>query len=247
MVDPQPAPKPASLFGPFLPIAQLFALGLPVLSLSRAALGLWQAERVRDAGMGWSELLLQGLRTDVVQLSLLAAPLLLLAAALGHRRTWGLWRRVGRAWVLLALLLLTYLEAATPGFIVEYDLRPNRLFVEYLNHPREVLATIWNGHRLAFVSSLLAGALALRVFASALRRWGCGAPTGSAARRARSARRRAWRATSRCRRAATPPAGRARRAGSTPCKSPAGGARRRGARGRARGRARGGARRRPSG
>ena len=35
------------------------------------------------------------------------------------------------------------MEVSTPTFIAEYDTRPNRLFIEYLNHPKEVLGMLW--------------------------------------------------------------------------------------------------------
>jgi phosphoglycerol transferase MdoB-like AlkP superfamily enzyme len=185
MVDPGSSPlaqpegtrQAPSRLGPYLPIGQLFALGLPLLSLSRVGLGTWHADRLARAGMDWGAFLLQGLRTDVVQVGLLAAPLLLLAPVLGHRRSWLAWKRLSRAWILFALLLLTYLEAATPGFIAQYDLRPNRLFVEYLKYPREVFATLWNGHRLELLASIVGCALAVRLFAACLRRWPLGEPT----------------------------------------------------------------------
>ena len=32
-----------------------------------------------------------------------------------------------------------------------HDVRPNRLFIEYLGYPREVFATLWNGFRTALL------------------------------------------------------------------------------------------------
>ena len=53
-----------------------------------------------------------------------------------------------------------FLELATPQFLTEYDSRPNRLFVEYLVYPREVLAMLWNGYRgsLALIAVCLGAA-----------------------------------------------------------------------------------------
>ena len=143
--------------------------GLPLLTASRLGLALWKAERVADSGMAWGELLLQGVRADVVQVGLLAAPLALLAPLLGSQRTWTLWRRLAHGWVVLALLLLAYMEAATPGFVAQYDLRPNRIFVEYLRYPREVFTTLWEGHRLELLGCLLGTALFLRLATRGLR------------------------------------------------------------------------------
>lgn len=132
----------------------LFLLGLPMLTLSRAALMLWQSERVAATGI-WPTMLLQGIRVDIIQLSLLALPLLLLAPLLAGKHLWPAWRRLNIVWITLAIAALALLEIASPAFISEYDSRPNRLFVEYLKYPNEVVAMLWNGFRLHLVGGLL--------------------------------------------------------------------------------------------
>lgn len=147
------------LSGPYAGIAMLFLIGLPMLTLSRAALMLWQAERVTATGI-WPTMLLQGIRVDIIQLSLLALPLLLLAPLLAGKRLWPAWRHLNITWVTLAIAALALLEIASPAFISEYDSRPNRLFVEYLKYPNEVIAMLWNGFRLHLVGGLLVTGLA---------------------------------------------------------------------------------------
>ena len=48
---------------------------------------------------------------------------------------------------------------STPAFVTEYGVRPNRLYIEYLIYPKEVLAMLWAGRKgellLALVFSLL--------------------------------------------------------------------------------------------
>lgn len=158
------------LFGPYAAIALLFAVGLPLLSLSRAGLMLWQAERVAATGI-WPEMLLQGVRVDIIQLSLFALPLLLLAPILALRPLWPAWRLLNAFWVILALTTLVLLEVSSPQFISEYDSRPNRLFVEYLKYPGEVFSMLWTGFRLQLLAGLAltatAGVIAIRL----LRPW----------------------------------------------------------------------------
>ncbi len=156
--------------GPYAALALLFLLGLPLLSLSRIGLMLWQGERVAATGI-WPEMLLQGVRVDIIQLSLFALPLLLLAPLLALRRPWPLWRRLNALWVVLAVATLTLLEIATPQFIGEYDARPNRLFVEYLKYPHEVLAMLWSGFRLQLLAGLAGTALAAVATVRLLRPW----------------------------------------------------------------------------
>ncbi len=51
---------------------------------------------------------------------------------------------------------LLFFELATPAFIHEYGLRPNRLFIEYLAYPAEVSQMLINGHSVALISVMLA-------------------------------------------------------------------------------------------
>ena len=46
----------------------------------------------------------------------------------------------GCAWLGASLIAIIFPELATPQFLMEYDSRPNRLFVEYPVYPREVTA-----------------------------------------------------------------------------------------------------------
>jgi phosphoglycerol transferase MdoB-like AlkP superfamily enzyme len=137
--------------GPYQPIVILYVIGLSVLSLSRVGLALWQAERISATGIHWVTFFLQGFRADIIQVSLLCVPLLVMVPVLANRWTWPLFRLLSYAWLLLAVLFLIFLEASTPSFILQYDLRPNRLFVEYLKYPKEVLSTLWNGFRVPLV------------------------------------------------------------------------------------------------
>ncbi|PKO92608.1 MAG: sulfatase [Betaproteobacteria bacterium HGW-Betaproteobacteria-1] len=148
--------------GFYAPLLALYLVALPILSLSRAGLMLWQSERVAATGI-WPEMLLQGLRVDIIQLGLLVIIPLLLAPLFFHRQAWSWWRRFTFFWVLACIILLVFMEAATPGFIGEYDTRPNRLFVEYLKYPEEVVPMLWNGFRIHVFGAL--GMLALTIWA----------------------------------------------------------------------------------
>lgn len=57
----------------------------------------------------------------------------------------------------LIFMSVLFFELATPAFIIEYGFRPNRLFIEYLPYPNEVIKMLINGHlaTLVIVFSLL--------------------------------------------------------------------------------------------
>jgi len=136
--------------GPYAALLQMVLLGLALLSLSRLGLVAWQWQRVQATGIA-ATVFLQGVRADLILLGYFAAVPLLCAPLLAHRRTAGLWRGASVAWATIALVFIVFMELSSPQFIMQYDVRPNRLFVEYLGYPREVFATLWNGFRIALI------------------------------------------------------------------------------------------------
>ncbi|WP_426702318.1 LTA synthase family protein [Rhodanobacter sp. Col0626] len=126
---------------------------LVFLTLSRLSLSLWLWSRVQPAGGLWP-ILFGGWRIDLSLLAMICALPLLLSPWLGHR----LWpTRITAWWYRLWWLLFVLLEVSTPQFILEYDTRPNRLYIEYLNSPHEVSAMLWHGYK----GVLLAGVIGL--------------------------------------------------------------------------------------
>lgn len=59
------------------------------------------------------------------------------------------------------LLLIFFMELSTPSFITQFDTRPNRLFIEYLIYPREVIGTILKGYLFAMFFAIIVLGMAL--------------------------------------------------------------------------------------
>lgn len=150
---------PIGRLGPYSCVLGFLLIGLASLSVSRAVLIGWQWDRVDVTDSLWS-MLLQGCRSDLIALGLFAAPLVVLLPLFlaVNRLSW--WSRLSSVWLSFSLMLILFLEFATPQFLSEYDSRPNRLFIEYLVYPREVFAMLWTGYRgtLALVTLGLAAA-----------------------------------------------------------------------------------------
>ncbi|MDR0765441.1 MAG: LTA synthase family protein [Odoribacteraceae bacterium] len=145
------------------PLLRFFCAGLCIASASRVILVILFSERVtRTADYWW--LFPVGLRFDVIVMSYLAALPAAITCLLPSR-----WLTAGerflRGYYTVALLLVTFLELVTPSFIHQFDTRPNRLFLEYLAYPREVLPTLLKGYPVALllVGVTLAAALLLAV------------------------------------------------------------------------------------
>ena len=136
--------------GPFAGLLQLLLLGLIIFSLSRAGLVAWQWERVSATGI-LGRIMVQGVRADLIMLGYLIALPLVLSPLLAHKRTLGLWKNFTVVWGTFALIFIVFMELSTPQFVMQYDVRPNRLFVEYLSYPAEVMSTLWHGFRIALI------------------------------------------------------------------------------------------------
>lgn len=150
--------KLSSLKGnPWCPVWQFAVHAYLMLMGWRLGLILWQWGRVEGVGQAL-RILLYGLRMDTVMICyLIALPVLLAPLLNGFKRTHTLWRVFSTLWFSGALCFLFFMEAATPFFIAEYDTRPNRLFVEYLVYPKEVITMLVTGYK----SELLFGTLAI--------------------------------------------------------------------------------------
>jgi phosphoglycerol transferase MdoB-like AlkP superfamily enzyme len=164
--------------GPYAPLVAMFLLGLVILSASRLGLVLWKLERVNATGK-LMEIMLQGIRVDIIQLSLLAIIPLLLAPILATRHFFNFWRKLTYIWVFLSIVLLVFLEAATPGFIAEYDVRPNRIFVEYLKYPKEVFGMLWRGFKVDIFTGVGFTLLAIWAMRGFMQPWLNATPTWS--------------------------------------------------------------------
>jgi len=125
------------------------------LTICRVVFVMWQWQRVVDADM-LGTVFVQGFRFDLVLLGLmLALPVLLFPVLASNRFLVPAWRSLLRFCLPLALLLVVFMECSTPSFVDQFDSRPNILFFEYLNSPREVGATLWAAYKIPILLAVL--------------------------------------------------------------------------------------------
>lgn len=136
--------------GPYAIVLQMVLIGLVVLSASRIGLIAWQWERVSATGI-LGKMIVQGIRADLILLGYFVAISVLLAPFLAHKISARAWWSFNLCWASFGLVFVIFMELSTPPFMMQFDLRPNRLFIEYLSFPKEVFATLWNGFRLALI------------------------------------------------------------------------------------------------
>ena len=139
----------------FRPFGFTIVVCLALASLSRALLTAWLFDRVVATG-GLAFVLLQGVRFDLVALGmLLALPMALTPIVSALRALHGPWTGFLRVYLATVIGVWVLFEVATPPFIMEYDVRPNLLFVEYLKYPREVFSMLFVGYKTELLAALI--------------------------------------------------------------------------------------------
>ena len=141
------------------------------LTLARFGLSVWQGERVFGSH-AWLNIFIGGLRVDIATVCYLIIPALLVLIV---AQTFGLQNKVRglvKYYLVAITALIVFFEVITPTFINEYDLRPNRLFIEYLIYPKEVSKMIFSGYKLEILVATIMFILSCK-FASSLfsRQW----------------------------------------------------------------------------
>jgi len=141
------------------PIFYFVIYSICFLSLSRICLALWQYDRLHGLH-DWIQLIIGGIRIDISTLCyLLILPTLIHSIISGSHKVGQLWSYILRLWLTAGGWLLVYMEVATVPYIIEYDLRPNRIFVEYLIYPKEVFSMLLAGYKtellIGFIVSIL--------------------------------------------------------------------------------------------
>ena len=122
------------------PLFNFFLIGLIITTLSRAILFFVFKERVTEIEDYW-RIFIIGLRFDLIMLCYLAV----LPAALISLLPDSILKYFNKflnIYFILFLFLFFFMELSTLNFINEYDTRPNRLFLDYLIYPKEVLGTL---------------------------------------------------------------------------------------------------------
>lgn len=150
-----------NLYSAINPLAMLFLFILLIGTISRSILIVLYFDRI-EAVDAFSHVILQGIRFDLVLLGMVLVPFFLAMPILvSNRRLIVVWRGVLTLSIPLLIASVLFLELATPSFIEQFDSRPNRIFFEYLDRPKEVLSTLWGAYRLPLMSGLTITAIVL--------------------------------------------------------------------------------------
>lgn len=153
------------------PIVNFAAWAMIFLSASRICLALWQSDRLHGIH-DWTRLFWGGFRVDISTLCyLLILPVFFHSVLSGSHMIGKIGKVLLRIWLTVGGCLLVYMEVATVPYIQEYDLRPNRIFIEYLVYPKELLSMLWSGYKPELFIGLGISVLTIRYLWKATGRW----------------------------------------------------------------------------
>lgn len=141
------------------PIFNFFLIGLLINTLSRIVLFFIFKDRVIETD-NFSNLFLIGLRFDSILLCYISFLPFVLITFLPDN-----WLQKIKGFFsiffLFFLFIFLLMELSTPDFIHQYDTRPNRLFLDYLIYPKEVIGTLVKSYLPSLIGTTLILILAL--------------------------------------------------------------------------------------
>ena len=140
------------------PLLRFTIILISIFITSRIALLFWQHSRLNDGDI-WP-IISGAIRIDLSSIGYLATigVFILIMHAVARPKT-ELFQRIFTLYGSCVVTVVVIVEASTPAFINQYDVRPNRLYIEYLDYPQEVFSMLVHGHLFAMLSTLLLASL----------------------------------------------------------------------------------------
>jgi phosphoglycerol transferase MdoB-like AlkP superfamily enzyme len=135
------------------PLINFLLIGLSILTISRFLLFVLFRTRVVET-QDYGYIFPIGLRIDLIVLCyILFLPLALIALLpdLFLKKIESFFT----IYFILFLSIILFMELSTLDFIKEYDTRPNKLFIDYLIYPQEVLGTLMKSYLISIVVTAL--------------------------------------------------------------------------------------------
>ncbi len=138
--------KNRSMARPMKQMISYYLLFIGLFFLGRLVLFALYYDRIADAGVlhWWSFLV--GLRMDTISVCvILCIPTVLVL--LIPKKFEKISTAILRLYFLAFLLVAIFIEIATVPFMAEFDVRPNEIFINYLEYPKEVLGNVWASYK----------------------------------------------------------------------------------------------------
>lgn len=135
------------------PIFNFIAIGLLITTLSRIFLFFLFKERVVETQDFWYIFPI-GLRMDLILLCYMSFLPALLITFLPNNCI-KFTNKFLVFYSFLFLFLILFVELATPDFVKQYDTRPNKIFLDYLIYPKEVVGMLLKSYLVSIIVTFL--------------------------------------------------------------------------------------------
>ena len=135
------------------PIVSFFLIGLCITTISRILLFFIFKERVVE-NPNYGLLFLIGLRFDLILMSYIAFLPAVLLSLLPDSVLQYI-KKFFNIYFIFFLFLFLLMELSTLDFINQYDTRPNRLFLDYLIYPKEVVGTLLKSYLPSLIITII--------------------------------------------------------------------------------------------
>jgi phosphoglycerol transferase MdoB-like AlkP superfamily enzyme len=145
----------------FKPVFSFIIIGLLITTLSRLFLFFLFKDRVMETPNFWYIFPI-GLRMDLILLCYLSFLPAALVTFLPNR-----WLKFTNSFLVIYsfifLFLILFVELASPDFVKQYDTRPNKIFLDYLIYPKEVVGMLLKSYQISIIITfvILGGVLYL--------------------------------------------------------------------------------------
>ena len=141
------------------PVINFLFIGLCISTISRIILFFVFKERVEEV-QNYLQIFSIGLRFDLILLCYIAVLPTVLITLLPDSFLQKI-NKFFNFYFILFLFLLLVMELATLDFIKQYDTRPNRLFLDYLIYPKEVVGTLLKSYLFSLIITAIVLVIAL--------------------------------------------------------------------------------------
>ena len=135
------------------PIIIFFCLGILITSLSRFFLFIYFIDRVIETENYWTIFPI-GLRFDIILLSYISFLPFVILTFIPDKLMKYVQKPIS-FYFLFFLLLILLTEITSANFINQYDTRPNRIYIDYLIYPKEVIGTLLKSYLPSIIITII--------------------------------------------------------------------------------------------
>ena len=145
-------------------LIKVYFIFVAVFFVGRLFFYLLNMERFDDISFYESILtFIYGLRMDTIVVSMILA-IPTAALCLSPKIFSKFISKLLNIYILSFLILAVFIECASFPFFAQYDLRPNYLFIEYLEYPQEVSSLLFKDYKLQFIAAFLIISLVVTLY-----------------------------------------------------------------------------------